>query len=218
MRILNTLGLVAAVGLATTAQANIVSTFGFTDLNAFYDGQAFHAMSMGALPTGGDVTDYTNGMPNDSATFESGFIGVQNLADVHFEMDIGNITGTTAEGTNGRIVIRDADNDVLSGTFEGVWDYRFGFGFFDGEITLASYNDAGNGIFEGTGNDGSFVTPDGSYIGAISFLVYMPEWFSVSTTIQGLNAEADGILVTPAPASLALLGLGGLAASRRRRA
>lgn len=215
MRIHTSLAVAALLGAAGAADAALVSTFGFTDLNASWDGQTFHALSLGALPTGGDVTDHT-GLPS-SATFESGFIGVQNLADVTFRMDVSNITANSADATNGRIVIRDLDNDVLSGSFEGTWSYQFGFGFFDGYISSASYNDAGNGLFEGTDGSGAWATPDGEYIGAISFLVEMPEWFSDAANIERLNASADGMLVTPAPSSVGLLALGGMIATRRRR-
>ncbi|MBL4590482.1 MAG: hypothetical protein JKY96_00840 [Phycisphaerales bacterium] len=216
MRTTHALAIASAATIGLAAHADLVSTFGFTDLNANYNGLVFSALSQGALPTGGDITDYS--APGfQTASFESGFIGVQSITDVLFQMDIGNITATTADGTNGRIVIRDNDGDVLSGSFNGTWDLRFGFGFFDGEITFAQYNDAGNGIFEGTTNLDSFETPDGTYIGAISFLVQMPEWFSDAAVIENLSAQGDGILVTPSPASIALLGLGGLVASRRRR-
>ena len=215
MRTHTPIAIAALLGAAGIAQASLVSTFGFTDLNASWDGQTFHALSLGSLPTGGDVTDHT-GAPS-SATFESGFIGVQNLADVTFRMDLSNITANSADATSGRIVIRDQDNDVLSGSFEGTWSYQFGFGFFDGYISSASYNDAGNGLFEGTDGTGGWATPDGEYIGAISFLVEMPEWFSDAANIELLNASADGMLVTPTPSSIAMLGLGGLLASRRRR-
>lgn len=207
---------ITLMGAAGVAQAALVSTFGFTDLNASWDGQTFHALSMGSFPTGGDVTDHT--AAQSSATFQSGLIGVQNLADVNFRMDISNITANSADATGGRIVIRDLDNDVLSGSFVGTWSYQFGFGFFDGYISSASYNDAGNGLFEGTDGSGAWVTPDGQYIGAISFLVEMPQWFSDAANIDLLNASADGMLVTPAPSTAGLLALGGLIATRRRRA
>ena len=213
MRIHTALTAVAMLSVAGVAEASLVSTFGFTDLNASWDGQTFHALSLGSLPTGGDVTDHT--VAPSSATFESGLIGVQNFAAVNFRMDLSNITANSADATSGRIVIRDYDGDVLSGSFEGTWSYQFGFGFFDGYISSASYNDAGDGLFEGT--SGAWATPDGQYIGAISFLVEMPEWFSDAASIDLLNASADGMLVTPSPSSLAMLGLGGLVASRRRR-
>lgn len=216
MRIQTSFAFATLLGAACAADASLVSTFGFTDLNASWDGQTFHALSLGSLPTGGDVTDHT--APPSSATFESGFIGVQNLADVTFRMDLSNITANSADATSGRIVIRDQDNDVLSGSFEGTWSYQFGFGFFDGYISSASYNDAGNGLFEGTDGSGAWATPDGEYIGAISFLVEMPEWFSDAANIELLNASADGMLVTPAPSTAGLLALGGLIATRRRRA
>ncbi len=217
MRTYCTLGI---IGLAGVANASTVGTFGFTDLNSSYDGQTFHALSLGSFPTGGDVTDYSNG-PASSATFESGFIGVQNLADVVFQMDISNVTATTADGTSGRIVIRDEDGDVLSGSFQGVWDFRFGFGFFDGEITTIAYNDVGDGLFTGTDGTGAYATPDGTYIGGISFMMEMSTWFGSAAggpnTFSDEIAASFGLFGTPTPGGVSLLALGGLVASRRRR-
>ncbi len=67
------------------------------------------------------------------------------------------------------------------------------------------------------------ITPDSYNNHVISFGTSNHQNFSVYTDAGGTSAEYDGVVmggsfnVVPAPASMALLGLGGLVATRRRR-
>lgn len=200
-----------------TASADLVASFGFTELNASFDfatGEfVAEADSANGLATSGDVTAYAGGL--STALFNPGFFNAGSDASVLFRMDIVTNDGQTATAENGRIMIVDADGDTLSGSFEGQWNLRFGFGFFDGEITSALFNSAGDGIFEGP-DGGSFTMPEGSLTGALSFLIMEMSDGLFQDSFTGRPASADGMLV-PAPGSVALMGLGGLVMARRRR-
>ncbi len=211
------LGIVAAT--STFAGAGVLTlntTFGFTDLDTSYDAGSGLYIAQSTLSTSGDVTNWGTALPL-SADFLAGQIGVGNNAFVEFRMDINNITGTSADGINGRILIRDVDGDNLSGSFIGTWDFVGGFGFFDGIVSLAQFNDnAGDGIFESTSVGDQFAMPDQELTGAISFLIQMPDWFDAGG-FDERSSQGDGMLFVPTPGSISLLAIGGVLASRRRR-
>ncbi len=210
---------VIAVGaFSGIASAGLVTSFGFTELSASFNlatGEfAAEASSANGLSTTGDVTGYGAGV--ETAVFNPGFYTGGTDAYVLVTMNIVNVVGNTAFAEGGRFLIRDADGDNLAGSFVGQWDLRFGFAFFDGEITSAQFNDAGDGMFEGPGG-GSFDTPEGTLIGALSFLMMEGSGSLFSDSFEARPASVDGMLVVPAPGALALAGLGGLVVARRRR-
>lgn len=214
----NTLWAAVVLPLTTTgATAELVASYGFTELSASFnlDSGEFtaEASSANGLATTGDVTAFGAGI--QTAVFNPGFYTGGTDAYALFRMDIVLNSGTSAQAENGRILIVDADGDTLSGTFEGRWDLEFGFAFFDGQITSAVFSDTGDGVFEGPGG-GSFDNPDGALIGALSFL--MPEMNDsmFDQNFDGRVTSGDGMLV-PAPGALILAGLGGAAMIRRRR-
>lgn len=204
--------------LAGAASANLVSSFGFTELNASFDlnSGVFSAVadSANGLATTGDVTAYGPG--TSTAIFQPGFFTGGSLANADFRMDIISTDGINAVASNGRILITDADGDNLAGSFEGTWELRFGFAFFNGEITSAQFNSGGgNGTFDGPGG-GSFGNPDGALIGALNVLMFQMGQNLFTQSFDNRSATVTGMLV-PAPGAMALLGLGGLIATRRRR-
>lgn len=102
-----------------------------------------------------------------------------------------------------------------------------GFGFswnLNGDYT---FDDAAGQTFEGFGNPGSLVDlPSGSYApeGALSSFnggSFAGTWtLSISDNAAGDTGSFTGWTITnvPAPSAVALLGLGGVVAGRRRRA
>ncbi len=208
--------LAIASAMSSAGVVTLGTTFGFTDLETSYDVSTGEYLAISSPITSGDVTRHDLFAPL-TAAFGAGEIGVGNDASVLFRMNITNTFGTGADGVNGRILIRDLDGDTLSGTFDGTWSLIGGFGFFDGLIDFAVFNSAGNGVFEGTGSGSEFNVPTDTLSGAISFLIQMPEWFDTTNGFDGRTSQGDGILLTPTPGSLSLLGLGGLVATRRRR-
>lgn len=208
----------ALVSCSGLASAGLVASFGFTELSASFDlgSGEFVAESSSAngLASTGDVTAYGSGL--DTAVFNPGFYTGGTDAYVLVTMSITNVVGTVAFAEDGRFLIRDADGDNLAGSFVGQWDLRFGFAFFDGEITTAQFNDASDGIFEGPGG-GSFETPEGVLVGALSFLMMESSGSLFSDSFSARPASVDGMLVVPAPGAMALGSLGVLMLARRRR-
>ena len=218
--------IIAAAALSTlagAAHADLAATFGYTDMGANWN-QGASQLTVGAsatntLNTSGDITNYLGAGFPTTALFNSGFADGSTSADSQFTMDLSNITATTADAS-GTFMITDINGDTLSGTYVGTWTNQFGFGFFDGEITEASYNatESGNSVFEGNAGQ-TYAVPSDALTGGLSMLLQMPEWFdSNNGNFNARTTQLDGILVNvPTPGSLALLGLGGLMTSRRRR-
>tara|TARA_R110000868_G_scaffold241497_1_gene496214 strand:- start:215870 stop:216541 length:672 start_codon:yes stop_codon:yes gene_type:complete len=209
--------------LAGAAHADLAATFGFTDMGANWNSGTsvltVAADESGAISTSGDITDYLGNAFPTTALFNSGFADGSTSADSSFIMELSNITALGADAF-GSFMITDINGDTLSGTYTGSWTNQFGFGFFDGEIIAASYNDieSGNNLFEGTAGQ-TFGVPAAELTGAVSMLLQMPEWFNTQNgNFDARTTQLDGILATvPTPGSLALLGLGGLMTGRRRR-
>ncbi len=217
-------GTAALATLAGSASADLAATFGFTDMGANWNSSA-NTLTVGAaetanLSTSGDVTNYLGGGSPLTALFNSGFADGLTTADSLFSMELSNITALGADAV-GTFEITDVNGDTLSGSYTGTWTNQFGFGFFDGHISVAQYNDteSGNNIFEGTAGQG-FSVPTQALEGGLSMLLQMPEWFdSNNGNFNARTTQLDGILVNtvPAPGALALAGLGGIVAGRRRR-
>ncbi|MBO6514078.1 MAG: PEP-CTERM sorting domain-containing protein [Phycisphaerales bacterium] len=217
------LGATALTTIAGSAHADLAATFGYTDMGANWDSVSSQlvlgAAEEGNLSTSGDLTNYFGeGLPS-TALFNSGFADGSTSADSQFEMTLSNITATSADAS-GTFVITDINGDTLSGSYVGTWTNQFGFGFFDAQITAAAYNDteSGNSIFEGNAGE-TFAVPTDLLEGGLSVLLQMPEWFDTQDgDFQARTTQLDGILVVvPAPGALALMGLGGVVAGRRRR-
>ena len=216
--------LVGLLGFAATAANADIASFGFTDLNGSFDANSmvFSAVAFtgGQDSTAGDVTRFAEG-GGSTANFDIGFSGGGSLADVAISINISNVGGGMADGL-GSFAITDADGDMITGDLTGLWfEGAFGFTFMNGDTTnvLFTAGQLGNGSFDGP-SGGSFDTSSliDTYFGATSILLRTPSgvgFFNQSFT--EISTQADGLIV-PAPASIALAGLGlGLAGTRRRR-
>ncbi|MFG0330283.1 MAG: PEP-CTERM sorting domain-containing protein [Phycisphaerales bacterium] len=222
---------VAATGLlmAAPASADVILSFGYTDLDGDYDAasRTFTAVATDNVAAGlrsaGDVTRQVD--PIGTAEFNTGFVGGATLANFVLSMTLSNVTATSADVLAGdaSFTITDDDGDTIDGGIIGSWiEGPNGFLFFNGVLQDVVLTDNGNqdGTFDGSSFGAfsmDFNGSNGPFDGAIVTLSinssgeFFLESFNNASTL--VSAE-----IVPAPATLAMLGVGGfMAGSRRRR-
>lgn len=207
--------------LAVSANADVVATYGFTDLEGSYDSATgtFRAVATdnGNYASSGDVTRI--GASTDTAEYAFGFTTRSSFANAVFDIAVSFNNGLTAIGT-GSFIITDDDGDTLTGDISGLWiNGGSGFVYFNGSMSDVSFSDNGalDGTFDGPdgGGFGIPVTTANNDDGAIVGLFIKPGNFFL-TDFRDRPTQIDGQIL-PTPGSFALLGIGGLALSRRRR-
>lgn len=216
------LGAVAAAGivgsLTSVASADVVLSFGYTDLAGSYDGAGgFKALA--ATSSTGDVTRLLS--PAGQADFQTGFFGGSS-ADFALDLSVSSIGATTAEG-DGSFTITDANGDTITGKISGDFSTPgFGITFFNGLLTDVLVTDvSGDGTFDGSVSGTSFgidLSPiTGPLDGAlVQLFINTGSTGFFGGPFSGVSTQVAGEVI-PAPASLALLGLGLITAGRRRR-
>ena len=218
MRIL--VGAIAAVALAGAAQADTtILSFTFSDLSGGYSTASGHFNALGVnlppLQSQGDVSRVNLPSPG-TATYATG----QAAGKVNVDLTVTGIGPTTATGT-GSIVLTDANGDNLHATVSGQFINNGLAVFFNGSLSDVGWsNNSGDGTFDGPGGGSiplSFAPAPPPYIGAIVQLYVGDTGNFFVHDFGGISTQVSGVVV-PAPASVALLGLGGLVAARRRRA
>lgn len=211
--------LIAAVGLAATAavaNAQAILTFGFTDVDGSFTASDGSFAGVSTSVTSGDVTRLAS--PGGTALFEPGFVGT-GASDFSFDIDV-MITGAGTADGSGTFTIVDVHGETLSGNISGEFS-ALGAGAigFLGTLSGVQFNDvSGDGTFDGptTGSFGTDLPGSGVYSGALVQLFIDGAGGFFDADFTGISTQVSGAVV-PAPASLALIGLGGLAATRRRR-
>ncbi len=213
----------AVSAFAGSALAGPIATFGFTDLRGSYAGTLAggtfraEAEALPGLMTSGDVTRVI--APEGTADYFAGFFGGSTLGDYELVLTVSSIVVgpvSTALGS-GTMVIRDHDGDRIEALVDGFFFKATGDVSFNGTLSSVAFITSGNGTFDGP-SGGSFGMgfPGGPlYDGAIVELHADPSSF-FGTSWDMVSVQVNGTIV-PTPASLALLGLGGLVAGRRRR-
>ena len=210
-------------GFASTASADAVLTFGFTDMNGQFavsgggPGGNFTASAVdnSVLRTAGDVSRIN--VPFGTAVYDDGFVSGLDPADVQLSISVFNVLGgpiPTADGV-GAFTITDVDGDTMTGSIDGVWLLLGGGVFFNGNLS--------NVVI--TSDDGSFDGPAGGSVavgdldvleGANTVLFTNPIGGWWDQDFREVSTQFSGELL-PTPGAMALLGLGGLVATRRRR-
>ncbi|MEQ9095442.1 MAG: hypothetical protein RIE32_04195 [Phycisphaerales bacterium] len=209
--------LIAVAGVAATAavaNAQAILTFGFTDVNGSFTASDSSFTGASDATTSGDVTRLAS--PGGTAVFEPGFAGT-GAADFSFDIDV-MITGAGTADGDGTFTIVDVHGETLSGTIDGEF-VQLGSGgiiAFNGLLSGVDFNDvSGDGTFDGP-TAGSFSTDlpgEAPYDGALVQLFISGSSGFFDADFTGVSTQVSGEVI-PAPASL---GLGGLAAARRRR-
>ncbi len=211
--------LFAAAGVAATAtlaNAQAILTFGFTDVDGSFTASDGSFSGTAGATTSGDVTRVAS--PGGTAVFAPGFAGTGS-SDFSFDIMVSGIMGGSAAGA-GTFSIADLNGETLSGSIDGDF-VMLGSGIiaFNGLLSDVVFGDvSGDGTFDGP-TAGFFSTDlpgTAPYDGAIVTLTVTGAAGFFDDDFSGVSTQVSGAIV-PAPASLALLGLGGLAAARRRR-
>lgn len=208
---------------ASSASADAVLTFGFTDMSGQFTrdnpgpGGLFSARAVDTalLRTAGDVSRIVN--PFGTAVYDDGFVSGLDPSDVVLSISVFNVLGgpiPTADGL-GSFTITDVDGDTITGSISGVWLLLAGGVYFNGDLSGVVIT-SDDGTFDGPAG-GSVVTADlGVLEGANTVLFTNPigGWWDQS--FRDVSTQFSGELL-PTPGAVALLGLGGLVSSRRRR-
>ena len=206
---------VTALGVSTSASADIINIFGDTANSseglADFSGTLsynFVLGNMGVLTV--DLTNMTvfpaNG-EDDVGGYLTGFIF--NVDSIDPDVS-GVLTSTTA------MFFEDAQNQ-MAGPFMGP--------YLAGASLAGTWLDGGNPIRGlGIGESGTFTfditASDANSLTAADFVLNGPLDFNFLVRFRGLGADgefSDMVPATPAPGALALLALGALAQRRRRR-
>ena len=202
----------AATGVVSSASGQLIS-FTYSDLNGSFDSASSTYSAVAQSASSGDVSRLDSNP--GTAEFSAGSFPAVN-SDFNISLSVSAITATTAQG-NGTLVITDADGDTLSMDVTGEFSLLFGSVFYEGFLSNAFFNnESGDGTFDGE-SLGSFdnPVPAGPYVGSVVELFFDPGNF-FGSDFSGEDTLLNGILI-PSPASAAVLGLGALAAVRRRR-
>ncbi|MDX2119327.1 MAG: PEP-CTERM sorting domain-containing protein [Planctomycetota bacterium] len=218
--------LIAAVVVAAgaaVAQADVIASWGFTDLHASYNGttgmMSAVAGDNGLIHTGGDVTRLA--VPDATATYDTGFMSLDNRGQLDFRMNLSvtGKSGSLAFGA-GSVTITDFNGDTLTADIFGLW-----IGGIGGPDSIHFNGGLSNVLFTNTSGDGMFNGSQGAF--SMNFDGQPLEGAVVNVTIASgagffdsdfreVSMQSSGEII-PAPGSLALLGLGGLTMKRRRR-
>ncbi|MBY0261602.1 MAG: PEP-CTERM sorting domain-containing protein, partial [Phycisphaerales bacterium] len=182
------------------------------------------AAAAGNLQSSGSLS--RNVSPLTQATFRPGFVTLDAGANVNLVVTVENPTATTATGS-GTLAISDSSltTDRINASFSGSWSVFPGGGVFfnASSVTYTIANPSGDLRFNGSNGTSADLT---SYVnrtltGALNQLfldISAPTSIAQAfgSSFQNVATTATGQII-PAPGSIALLGLGGLVAARRRR-
>lgn len=220
----------AVLALAGTvfAQSNspTVVTFTYTDLSGSYAGNAIsgnftaRASAVAPLTTSGTVSRI---LPMAATTvFSPGFEATAGLSDAVFNISVYNKTAFTALGA-GTMVLTDFDGDQIKADITGTWVQSFGGrNFFNGNLSRVTFvNNSGTNQFNSSPSDPGFNMSfynNGLLTGALVQLQILRSNVGFFNVPFSNNAVQTSGQIIPTPGAMALLGVGGLLAARRRRA
>lgn len=215
----STFALVAAGSIASVAAAQPMVSATYFDLSGDWNGALFTATAADtvALQSSGSVARLV--APVGTAQFFPGFVGDPDPADFFLSLtSLPTIDPDVRLGT-GTFIITGDNGSTISGAISGEWinDAPGANVVFNG--TLSGVTFVGDPF---TGDTGGFSTVFGGtppYDGAITQLFLTPPGGSGNFFTAPFAGVATGVTmqILPEPGALALIGLGGLVALRRRR-
>lgn len=219
-RSLTAVALAVAAGGVATANADVVLTLTYHDLNGSYTQSSPGVGAFTAVATGSEAAGEVSRVDTNpgNASFEVGFEAGANPADFSLSLSVNTIAPGVATGS-GSIMLTDADGDTIAANLSGAWIYDSvnGFIFFNGAVSnvVATDNGTLDDRFNGTQMGNFQLSGMNLTDGALTQIVFGAGSFfttDFANAATGVTAQ-----IVPAPGALALLGLGGLVAGRRRR-
>ena len=227
MRPMKTLAIVAAAaaGTMTAAQAATLVTFGYNNLEGKYTAVngnlgTYSAKAVdqgvGGLQTDGSVARLVPGA--GVSKFAAGFKSLPTFANFTISISFIRSSATAGNGA-GSFTATDALGNTVSGNIAGIWSLQPTIGIaFNG--VLSNVNVTSNATFTGTDasstNWNTNLPAAAPYTGAVTQLVFNSTNM-FNSSFDNIATQVSGQIV-PSAGSLALFGLGGLVAARRRRA
>ncbi len=221
-------GLMAlAAGASSASAQDVLASFSYDSLSGSYVAStattgtfSAAAANTQSLTTGGFFQRIVPAV--GTADFPNGFVSDLNAADIFTSMSITKTSASTADGF-GSITIVDVDGDVFTATINGVnnpgtpqtegWSEIAPV--FSGSLSNISFT-SNDGLFNGYTGSFGVPLPADFLEGAIVNLVVGGGTNFFNTSYANRAVGISGQII-PTPGALALMGLGGLAAARRRR-
>jgi hypothetical protein len=227
MRQMKTLAIVAAAAAGTISAANAATlvTFGYNNLEGKYTAVngnlgTYSAKAVdqgvGGLQTDGSVARLVPGA--GVSKFAAGFKSLPTFANFTISISFIRSSATAGNGA-GSFTATDALGNTVSGNIAGIWSLQPTIGIaFNG--VLSNVNVTSNATFTGTDasstNWNTNLPAAAPYTGAVTQLVFNSTNM-FNSSFDNIATQVSGQIV-PSAGSMALFGLGGLVAARRRRA
>lgn len=216
----NTLGLVAGLAVAASASAQVTLVdFAFNSLQATYTSGSSTLVASatnGPIVSSGNVRRLVG--PTGTANFDAG--AAANALSLN--LSVSAIGASSALGA-GTLTLLDNNGDTITATVSGTFVNGVSAVFFNGFLSNVALNNiSGDGQFNGAsggafGLNLSSVGGPGPYTGAVVYLELGNASNFFQNSFASTVTQVSGNII-PAPASLALIGLAGGIAARRRRA
>jgi hypothetical protein len=208
----------AAMSVAGVASAaTTLIDFAFNSTSAAYNAGTNSLVALGVDNVGAGIRTTGNVRRYDTPGTANYDLGT-GAGSISMNLSVGAIGPSSAIGS-GTLTIKDSNNDTITATVSGTFINGGSAVFFNGFLSGVSLNDvSGDHTFNGP-SGGSFPLSTaglGSLTGSIIYLELGNAGNFFTNSFTTVVTQVSGAIV-PAPASLALLGLGGLVAGRRRR-
>lgn len=197
---------------AASVQAEVIATVTYDDLDGNFaftgpNAGVFTANAVDRVGRNSSMTASRLVPIQNNANFPAGFVSLPDSSNLQIVI---NTNTLTLHGI-GSFVATDVDGDTITGDIDGDWANIAGiFMAFNGSLSNVLFNGA---VFNGqAGSFGTSFFSAPPYDGAIVQLTTAAGGFAGI-----INSDTGGDLqITPAPGTLALLGLAGFAGRRRR--